>query len=57
VSDLILTPEEIKNGWTISTLQAYFDQREREQSKHVLAKKVHKPNTQKSKYNPHKWRG
>jgi len=57
VSDLILTPEEIKNGWTISTLQAYFEQREREQSKHVLTRKVHKPNTQKSKYNPHKWRG
>ena len=57
MTDLVLTDEEKKNGWTKETLQAYFDSRVMEQAKMVHRKKVHKPNTQQSKYKPHKWRG
>lgn len=57
MTELELTPEEVKNGWTKESLQAYFDSREREQAKHIHGKKIRKPNVQQSKYNPHRWRG
>jgi hypothetical protein len=53
---LKLTPEEIKNGWTPESLQAYIDGRNVAQSNNILNKPKVRPRMQKSKYNPHKWR-
>lgn len=53
---LELTPEEIKNGWTVESLEAYIEGRERVQAGVVMFDHEHrqqqKPRWANSLYNP-----
>jgi len=55
-TDLILTDDEIKNGWTKETLRAYIIGRQTAQERTIHTKKVRLPNEQNHKYNSHNWR-
>jgi len=56
------TEEERRNGWTAKTLTAYLAERQADQSLSVDVNSLHRqvarrPNEQRHKYNPHRWRG
>ena len=52
-----VSPEELKNGWTDKTLNAYLLERERASFQAVYNKKPTRPSVQNHKYNPFRhWR-
>ena len=56
-----LTPEDIRNGWTLEKLQAYHAERLK-QSMAIIAfdpkaRPKAKPMTQNSRYSKFRWRG
>ncbi len=58
---LVLTPEEIANGWTAETLKSYFEGREKAQAGVILYDPRYRtrarPRFSNNLYRPLRWRG
>lgn len=52
VEDLVLTPEEIANGWTIATLAAYRKERDEAARLTIFERPRHRLPTRAVRYNP-----
>ena len=52
------TAEEVKNGWTVTSLNRYLEDRKKAQLKEVSdPQDVYRPELQNGKYNPHDYWG
>ena len=51
----VLTPEEIRNGWTPEKLARYRQERDRAAYNTLFAPAKQRPQRTASKHDPHKW--
>lgn len=56
MSNIELTAEEKKNGWTEESLEKYFKDREKAQAAVVLSDKQQRSRYANNKYSPLQWR-